>query len=115
VTTLEPKPGTHQGPEVGIDVGVTVPLALSDGKAYDHGEWLTEKEQAKLLRLEQRAAHRKTYRKRGEKALVRPGAAVRARDRRVGITAGARDAGRASRGGDRRLSDQLVTVGSGPS
>ncbi|MCX4823806.1 transposase [Streptomyces sp. NBC_01142] len=67
VQTLQSKPEPHPGPEVGIDVGVTVPLALSDGKTYDHGEWLTEKEQAELLRLEQRAAHRKTFRKRGEK------------------------------------------------
>jgi putative transposase len=34
-----------------VDMGVTVPLALSDGKTYDHGKWLTEKEQAKLLCL----------------------------------------------------------------
>ncbi|MGP3981443.1 RNA-guided endonuclease InsQ/TnpB family protein [Streptomyces sp. KR80] len=67
VQTLEPKPDPHAGPEVGIDVGVTVPLALSDGKRYDHDEWLTEKEKGKLLRLEQRAAHRRTCRKRGER------------------------------------------------
>ncbi|MGW7368624.1 RNA-guided endonuclease InsQ/TnpB family protein [Streptomyces sp. NPDC054841] len=67
VQTLEPKPEPHQGPEAGIDVGVTVPLALSDAKTYDHGEWLTKKEKAKLLRLERRAAHRKAFRKRGEK------------------------------------------------
>ncbi|MGW0731484.1 RNA-guided endonuclease InsQ/TnpB family protein [Streptomyces sp. NPDC002851] len=66
VQALEPKPEPHTGPEVGIDVGVTVPLALSDGKTYDHDAWLTAKEQAKLLRLERRAAHRKTFRKPGE-------------------------------------------------
>lgn len=63
IQTHEPAPERHSGPEVGIDVGVTVPLYLSDGSDYPHGEWLTEKEQAKLLRLEQRAARRKTSRK----------------------------------------------------
>ncbi|GGN57062.1 hypothetical protein GCM10011579_018930 [Streptomyces albiflavescens] len=67
VMTLDPEPEPHQGPEAGIDVGVTVPLALSDGKTYEHGEWLTDKEQAKLLGLEQRAAQRKQHRKPGEK------------------------------------------------
>ncbi|MFF4419316.1 RNA-guided endonuclease InsQ/TnpB family protein [Streptomyces sp. NPDC001549] len=66
VQTLQAKPEPHQGPEVGIDVGVTVPIALSDGETYEHGEWLTEREQAKLLHLEQRAAQRKRHRKPGE-------------------------------------------------
>jgi putative transposase len=59
VQSMEPKPEPHTGPEVGIDMGVTVPMALSDGNTKRHGEWLTEKEAVKLLRLEQRAAHRK--------------------------------------------------------
>ncbi|MGW0712442.1 RNA-guided endonuclease InsQ/TnpB family protein [Streptomyces sp. NPDC002643] len=67
VTTQEPKPEPHTGPEVGIDMGVTVPLALSDGTVYEHGEWLTESEQAKLLRLEQCAAQRKQHHKPGER------------------------------------------------
>ncbi|MEV7522268.1 transposase [Streptomyces sp. NPDC091371] len=67
VQTLETEPAPHQGPQVGIDVGVTVPIALSDGETYEHGEWLTEKEQAKLLHLEQRAAQRKAHRKPGER------------------------------------------------
>ncbi|MFG2563779.1 RNA-guided endonuclease InsQ/TnpB family protein, partial [Streptomyces sp. NPDC048496] len=67
VQTLEPRPGPHQGPEVGIDVGVTVPIALSDGETYEHGEWLTAKEQARLLHLEQRAARRKRHRRPGER------------------------------------------------
>ncbi|WP_406336035.1 RNA-guided endonuclease InsQ/TnpB family protein [Streptomyces sp. NBC_00203] len=65
VQILESRPGPHQGPEVGIDVGVTVPLALSDGSTKNHGEWLTKQEQSKLLRLEQRAAQRKQHRKPG--------------------------------------------------
>ncbi|MFD8379931.1 RNA-guided endonuclease InsQ/TnpB family protein [Streptomyces sp. NPDC059679] len=67
VQTLEPAPEPHTGPEVGIDVGVVVPLALSDGTTYDHDAWLTGKEQARLGRLEQWAAHRKSFRKRGER------------------------------------------------
>ncbi|MEV6245627.1 transposase [Streptomyces sp. NPDC051742] len=71
VTTLDPTPQPHQGPEVGIDVGVTVPLALSDGTTHDHGRWLTKTEQATLLRLERRAARRKTCRNRGEQTSQR--------------------------------------------
>lgn len=74
VQTLEPKPAPHTGPEVGIDAGVNLPLALSDGNHQDHGrpprlpdgtadrdKWLNPDEKAKLLRLEQRAAHRKSF------------------------------------------------------
>lgn len=68
VQTLEAMPEPHQGPDVGLDVGVTVPLALSDGATYEHGEWLTSTEKAKLLNLEQRAAQRKKHRKPGEHA-----------------------------------------------
>ncbi|MFF5589239.1 RNA-guided endonuclease InsQ/TnpB family protein [Streptomyces hygroscopicus] len=67
VQTLEPAPEPRHGPEVGIDVGVTVPLALSDGTTYGHTAWLTGKEQTKLGRLERRAAHRKSFRTRGER------------------------------------------------
>lgn len=66
VQALQVKPEPHQGPEIGIDVGVTVPIALSDGETYEHYEWLTEREQAKLLRLEKRAARRKGHRTPGE-------------------------------------------------
>ncbi|WP_307531625.1 RNA-guided endonuclease InsQ/TnpB family protein [Streptomyces umbrinus] len=76
VQTLEVMPEPHQGPEVGIGAGVNLPLALSDSNHQDHGrharteggkadrdKWLTAEEKAKLLRLEQRAAHRKSFRK----------------------------------------------------
>ncbi|MCT9075144.1 RNA-guided endonuclease InsQ/TnpB family protein [Streptomyces fulvoviolaceus] len=76
IQTLEVKPAPHAGPEVGIDAGVNLPLALSDGNHQDHGrvprlpdgtadrdKWLNPDEKAKLLRLEQRAAHRKSFRK----------------------------------------------------
>ncbi|MGW2785297.1 RNA-guided endonuclease InsQ/TnpB family protein [Streptomyces populi] len=67
VQTLEIKPEPHTGPEVGIDVGINVPIALSDGETYEHGEWLTAKEKTRLLHLEQRAAQRKQHRKPGER------------------------------------------------
>ncbi|MCJ0873712.1 transposase [Streptomyces sp. AP-93] len=66
IQTLEVTPEPHQGPDVGIDVGITVPMALSDGGTFEHDEWLTAKEQAKLLHLERRAAQRKQHRKPGE-------------------------------------------------
>ncbi|MCX4641182.1 transposase [Streptomyces sp. NBC_01446] len=81
VQTLEVASEPHQGPEVGIDAGVNLPLALSDGNHHNHGrpprlpdgtadrdKWLSPQEKAKLLRLEQRAAWRKLHRKPGERA-----------------------------------------------
>ncbi|MEV6594958.1 RNA-guided endonuclease InsQ/TnpB family protein [Streptomyces acidicola] len=80
VRSLEARPEPHQGTEVGIDAGVNLPLALSDGDHRDHGrpprlpdgtadrdKWLNPREKAKLLGLEQRAAQRKQHRGRGEK------------------------------------------------
>ncbi|QFR00353.1 transposase [Streptomyces phaeolivaceus] len=67
VQTLQVKPKLHQGPDVGIDVGVTVPVALSDGKTFEHGEWLTGEEKARLLHLERRAAQRNQQRRPGER------------------------------------------------
>lgn len=80
VQTLEPVPEPHSGPEVGIDAGVSIPLALSDQNHQDHGrparlpdgtadrdKWLSTEEKAKLLRLEQQAAHQKRLRKPGQK------------------------------------------------
>nr|WP_281404189.1 transposase [Kitasatospora kifunensis] len=80
IQTRESKPVPHTGPEVGIDLGVNVPLALSDGNHQNHGraprlpdgtadrdKWLNPDEKAKLLRLEQRAAQRRAHRGPGEK------------------------------------------------
>ncbi|WP_217919296.1 RNA-guided endonuclease TnpB family protein [Actinomadura sp. BRA 177] len=80
VQRIEPAPEPHTGPEVGIDVGVSIPLALSDGNHADHGrparlpdgradrdKWLGTGGKATLLRLEHRAAHRKSRRRPGEK------------------------------------------------
>ncbi|WP_406364320.1 RNA-guided endonuclease InsQ/TnpB family protein [Streptomyces sp. NBC_01579] len=71
VQTHETEPEAHQGPEVGIDVGIAVPLALSDGGKFEHGAWLTDREQSKLLRLERRSAALQQHRKRGGKASKR--------------------------------------------
>jgi putative transposase len=81
IQTLEPRPEPRTGPEAGIDAGVNLPLALSDGNHQDHGrpprlpdgtadrdKWLNPDEKAKLLRLEQRAAHRKSFRKPKERS-----------------------------------------------
>lgn len=73
IETLEPTPGRHHGPEVGIDAGVCVALALSDGDTKTHGAWLTDKEQAKLVALQQKAAHQKSFRSRGERMSNRLG------------------------------------------
>ncbi|MEU9913514.1 transposase [Streptomyces sp. NPDC051001] len=67
ITTLEPVPAPHTGPQVGIDAGIAIPLALSDGTGFHHDPWLTEKEQAQLLDLERRAAHQKSCRNPGER------------------------------------------------
>lgn len=60
---------------------MNLPLALSDGNHFDHGrparlpdktadrdKWLNHKEKAKLRHLEQRAAHRKSFRKKRERS-----------------------------------------------
>ncbi|MFI1253720.1 RNA-guided endonuclease InsQ/TnpB family protein [Streptomyces netropsis] len=65
----EPKP--HAGPGVGIDVGVTRPLALSDGTFRDHDEWLTPKEKERLRRLERTRERQKSHRKPGDKTSSR--------------------------------------------
>ncbi|MGW5472956.1 RNA-guided endonuclease InsQ/TnpB family protein [Streptomyces chartreusis] len=84
IQTLERAPEPHQGPQVGIDAGVNIPLALSNKDHQDHrrpprlpngdsdrDRWLTPKEKAKLLKLERQAAHRKTFPKRGDKTSKR--------------------------------------------
>jgi putative transposase len=80
VQTLESAPRPHEGPEIGIDAGVNIPLALSDGNHHHHGrparlpdgtadrdKWLNADEKARLLRLERRAAYRRRFRKPGRK------------------------------------------------
>lgn len=67
VKTLTQAPAPHPGPEVGIDAGITIPLALSDGGTIEHGSWLSKKEEDRLLHFEQRAARRKEHRKKGKR------------------------------------------------
>jgi putative transposase len=72
--TTRPDPGVHPGPLVGIDCGVNVALALSDGNDQEHGPWSKPKEQERLLRLERTAARKRRTHKRGtptSKRLIR--------------------------------------------
>lgn len=64
--TTVPAPQPHPGPLVGIDVGVAVPLALSDGTIRTHGPWLSNGEAIHLQRLERKSARQRAARLRGE-------------------------------------------------
>ncbi|MEV0236139.1 transposase [Nonomuraea sp. NPDC050786] len=59
-------PVPHTGPKVGIDRGITVPLALSNGQHLRHGPRLTEGENERLLRLERKSARQRATRKKGD-------------------------------------------------
>lgn len=61
------EPAEHTGPTVGIDRGITKPLALSDGTFREHGPWLSEGEKERLRRLEKKSARQRRNRKKGEK------------------------------------------------
>ncbi|MFC4894291.1 RNA-guided endonuclease InsQ/TnpB family protein [Streptosporangium amethystogenes subsp. fukuiense] len=52
----------HQGPRVGVDRGITVALALSDGTMREHAPWLTPGEKEHLRRLEKTSARRRVAR-----------------------------------------------------
>lgn len=56
---VKPTPMQHPGPAVGIDRGVNVALALSDGNDHTHGPWTPPKEAERLLRLERKAARQR--------------------------------------------------------
>nr|WP_225311633.1 RNA-guided endonuclease TnpB family protein [Microbispora cellulosiformans] len=58
-------PVVHRGEPVGIDRGVTVALALSDGTTSEHGEWLTSGEKERLRRLEKKSARQRRTRSPG--------------------------------------------------
>ncbi|WP_405910040.1 RNA-guided endonuclease InsQ/TnpB family protein [Streptomyces sp. NBC_00828] len=73
VQTMEEDRASHPGLEVGIDAGITIPLALSDGERAEHEPWLSKREVARLLHFEQRAARRKEHRKKGERTSRRLG------------------------------------------
>ncbi|ADI10583.1 DNA-cytosine-5-methyltransferase [Streptomyces bingchenggensis BCW-1] len=61
-----PEPAPHTGPTVGIDRGITRPLALSDGTFRDHAPWLTSAEAERLRRLEKTRERKCRARKPGE-------------------------------------------------
>jgi putative transposase len=62
-----PTPAQHEGPAVGIDRGINVALALSDGNDQTHGAWIRPKEAERLRRLERRAARQHQARDRFDK------------------------------------------------
>lgn len=66
--TMIAAPAKHSGPKVGIDRGITVPLALSTGHNLEHGPWLSDGERARLLRLERKSARQRATREKGERA-----------------------------------------------
>ncbi len=61
-------PAAHPGPGVGIDRGITVALALSDGTMREHGPWLRDGEQQRLRRLEKKSARQRAARPSGQPA-----------------------------------------------
>ncbi|TMR93244.1 transposase [Nonomuraea basaltis] len=61
-TLIAPTPAVHPGPSVGIDRGINVALALSDGTMREHGPWLTDGEREHLRRLEKKSARQRRTR-----------------------------------------------------
>ncbi|WP_405088020.1 RNA-guided endonuclease InsQ/TnpB family protein [Microbispora sp. NBC_01389] len=63
-----PAPVAHRGERVGIDRGITVALALSDGTTREHGPWLRDGEKQRLRRLEKKSARQRRTRTPGRPA-----------------------------------------------
>ncbi|WP_405084147.1 RNA-guided endonuclease InsQ/TnpB family protein [Microbispora sp. NBC_01389] len=61
-------PAAHRGERVGIDRGITVALALSDGTMREHGPWLRDGEKEHLRRLEKTSARQRRTRVPGRPA-----------------------------------------------
>ncbi|WP_327046653.1 transposase [Microbispora sp. NBC_01189] len=55
-------PAAHPGERVGVDRGITVALALSDGTTREHGPWLRDGEKEHLRRLEKTSARQRRTR-----------------------------------------------------
>ncbi|MEU8193224.1 transposase [Microbispora amethystogenes] len=66
-----PAPVAHRGEPVGIDRGITVALALSDGTMREHGPWLRDGEKQRLRRLEKTSARQRRARTPGQPASKR--------------------------------------------
>jgi putative transposase len=64
----EPEPEQHTGPAVGIDMGITHALALSNGTTFDSPKYLYQSV-ARLRRLQRKVARRKKGSKRRRKAI----------------------------------------------
>ncbi|WP_310741575.1 transposase [Microbispora sp. H10670] len=64
-------PAAHPGPVAGVDRGITVALALSDGTMREHGPWLRDGEQQRLRRLEKTSARQRRTRTPGRPASKR--------------------------------------------
>ena len=56
-------PATDIRPAVGADMGIAIPLMLSDGTAIHHAPYMTEAEKTRKLRLEQKVARQERDRK----------------------------------------------------
>ncbi|WP_181578385.1 RNA-guided endonuclease TnpB family protein [Arthrobacter sp. AQ5-05] len=57
------RPAAHKRAAIGIDRGITVPLALSDGTNFEHPDVLTGTEAKSLLRLERQLARQEARRR----------------------------------------------------
>ncbi|MGB9036871.1 MAG: transposase [Paeniglutamicibacter sp.] len=57
------RPTAHKRAAIGIDRGVVVPLALSDGTNFEHPDFLTGTEAKSLLRLERQLARQEARRR----------------------------------------------------
>ncbi|WP_405088944.1 RNA-guided endonuclease InsQ/TnpB family protein [Microbispora sp. NBC_01389] len=57
-----PAPAAHPGPVAGVDRGIAVALALSDGTMREHGPWLRDGEKQRLRRLEKKSARQRRTR-----------------------------------------------------
>ncbi|WP_405088223.1 RNA-guided endonuclease InsQ/TnpB family protein [Microbispora sp. NBC_01389] len=55
-------PAAHPGPVAGVDRGIAVALALSDGTMREHGPWLRDGEKQRLRRLEKKSARQRRTR-----------------------------------------------------
>ncbi|MFF5245161.1 RNA-guided endonuclease InsQ/TnpB family protein [Streptosporangium sp. NPDC000095] len=56
----------HPGGRIGIDRGINVALAMSDGTTREHGPWLSEGEKERLRRLEKKAARQRATHRTGQ-------------------------------------------------